>query len=717
MSDKHEDNKPFKDKDTGIEVPAISPIAILHPADGKVYCFFSTENGNIQCIQLTIGDTPDSKGNPTIKENLYFLQYPYGDEEAGNYARCRNKGYFGVCAVDYGFVVVHRRNGEDNQDDTQYPQCLSYFPVASLPQESNQTWKAHKSFRIPFTDNGGPEDLKNGNIPYLSNIAATVTLAPNTKSKLNLMLAVRSSSTSITFLQTPLDTNNNYAPLPDQKDWLKKVCDAKGDKDGKGMTSTYVSLHTNKRENAVAAYNTDTTYYTIECSDDEPWVQHKMSGSDSLSSNGIWKSTAPTFAYKVFPPEEHKDETFDMRVERWTFSVDDDQEFASTYKHIGYYRGVALAPFETSNKDSKVKWPIIGIVEGAPPVPDVNIEIETPTPNNQSTSVSIIETTSNYRSVVGVTKMGSYIKGEAEFGVINKFAVEFAFRQGIETQTEKLSGRSFTQEIVQESEPEYFGEAGPNGQRPTRIKRTGSVFYLKSTVYGYNTYFIDKDKNRVVDAPEFLFVVSAGVSVASTPYFISSKDVIPGDLESYANPDRAIEIQNSYLASLLLDGDNEDGDDSGYVSFSWSSGGGSVRQCVLQFSEENSSTEFYMDVSAGAGQAWEIEGLTKGKILVGVEYSYASSVSNSKKTASSLCTSIDINSQDGLKGTYKSYIANTYFLASEKDNNKTFKDSLGYTNGLTEDQQETNSSLLKKLDFKNSTPWMIKHVVSDAEKW
>lgn len=682
----------------------VEPRAIVHPDNGTLYVFFSSDHDHVNGYQIV----PDGQGG---HHHRYFkLGYLYDHDR--RHGRPRSRPNFGVSMIPGGFLVTHRCENEKRLYASYYD-IMDLDPLALDSETDDVTWDATHSVALPFTTD---------DCPNLDNVNATVIADGKSESGFRLVSCLRVDSHQLVFLEAELSMDGECGRTS------RYTINFKSSK----IKSDRIGLYTGPDGRACATFYMNERPYLLTRNAFNDWDANAI---NSLSEDSIDREinldTAPTLFYYVEDDGAMGDgadgQTARVPVYRRINMCDDAGNFRFGHSPpSGPYGEAVREPLERVALENE--WPVLGIIEGGPPMPTQNLTIQDYNVTKQMSSVKIVDKTSHSAETVATGKVGFIVSTEGEAAVgVSRVGIAFGIKgdvtgmAGVATSRRHTTGYTWAnRDLVQQTTTTTIEHTTrpdlPREDNSVWPSPTGTVVVLALGVIGYKYFFVPYDCDEQALPPAIPLVYEYtpdGMQMMPMSYMINPADVVPGQLDSYKNPYRAQEIES--MARLELA--NEAGTPlSSPISLGFASSGGSTSTEKAWFTSNDTSSGVYADITALAGVTWKIGAVvatSSGKIMAGVEYEYTKTTTDTTTTENSLSAEMTLNGDPGNPTQYDSFQSSIYFLQPSPENTQRWRDRLLWE-GMSANARSMNQKLVDRIDA-TSNAWKICYVVSSSE--
>ncbi|HEY3266617.1 MAG TPA: hypothetical protein VGM37_06800 [Armatimonadota bacterium] len=432
--------------------------------------------------------------------------------------------------------------------------------------------------------------------------------------------------------------------------------------------------------------------------------------------------SVPCFVYK--PQYNAAAPTTPFPINRVAFFVGAPSGNTSTTGYddsFGYGRRRQMADGNTSTQPISAGV-AIGIVEGAPPIPDENLNIW---PGGVSSSFQFAATSTSTASTNATLGQGVTVGASGSLGG----EIE-GFGASVDVEAEMSQRFSSTYSTQQTSTSEQYlnvaNAASTDGTGKTVSLRLGTIFLAKIDYSGYVYEFgtIDNGGNFTALPGSILFTqvfAKGGYNIVPRTWYMNPNGPQPGDLQSYmVSPDELNALNSPGVSKIAFHGLTGN---TNYIYFSF---------------ENASSAHSAFDYFQSVDSSQEEEVSTKESLKVSAKTPIASaSVSASQDTDITRGWGIGSGSQIGISTATQvqndsspsaapNYYSETYQVYLLKDNNAYLRELLSDDpNGIGmvtptwppigSIERQRNEQLKAEL-VRTSTPWKVKYVVTQAKK-
>jgi hypothetical protein len=372
---------------------------------------------------------------------------------------------------------------------------------------------------------------------------------------------------------------------------------------------------------------------------------------------------------------------------------------------IGTARRNPLPPTQVT--PSTQKYPLIGIIEGTPPVPNENVkdsftEVNVGSVIYGNTQKTTTET--SYKTSLGVVwkaqaQVGVPIIGSADMETEGSVIGNIAWNQGSEaTMMRTYTGLART--------------VKPLGSTETKIVANGTAFLLQSGYYGFIYDFLDPTGNLIPGADSYMQLFQ--YQAAIVPYTFSfnpnaTSGIIPGELQSYLVDGTVLDAlaANSALGFSLAATIGGQTQTQNYLEFGWSTTGTYGEEGAIM---NSNSFGGGLDIDASllvGGQSGSEEAGDFAKGLVGMKVGFSFEKNTTASTETNFKSEVDTPAAPaGTPGAYQSYTYRTFIL---KENNQSCQDLINLLRSYN-DPDGNNQKLLSVL-LPESIPWKVTYAI------
>lgn len=697
-----EGNNPHVELEWAIKV---EPRAIVHPDNGMLYVFFASDHDHVNGYQIV----PDGQGG---HHHRYFkLGYLYDHDR--HHGRPRSRPNFGVSLMPGGFLVTHRCENEKRLYASYYS-LTDLGPVPLATDADDVTWDAMRSVALPFTTD---------DCPKLDNVNATVIADAKAESGFRLVICLREDGERLVFLEAAL------SPELECGETSRFVLNIESGK----IESDRIGLCTGPDGRACASFYRNDRPYLLTRNAFNDWRANPI---NSLSEDSVGKKinqdTVPTLFFYVKDDGSQADSGGEQTaarvpVYRRVCMCDDGGNFRhGNSPPSGPYGEAVREPLERVTLDAGL--PVLGIIEGGPPMPTQNLTIQDYNVTKQMSTVKIVDSTSNSAETRATGKVGFIVATEGDVRVGLEDVGISAILQGSVTGTVGVTGsRTFasgyswgytsltrqttTTKIEHTTRPVQRPDDGTVWPDPT-----GTVIVLGLSAIGYKYYFVpyDCDERSLPGSIPLIYEYTPdGMEMVPMPYMINPNDVVPGVLDSYKNPYRAQQIAS--MARLELA--NEAGTPlSSPVSLGFASSGGSTSTEKAWFTSNDTSSGIYADLTDKVGISWDLKAIlggSRGSVVAGIEYAYTETQTESTTTENILAAEMTLNGDPGNPTQYDWFQSSIYFLQPDPNITREWRDRLIW-DGMSDKARAMNQKLVDRID-PSSNAWKICYIVTNSE--
>ena len=623
----------------------ITPIAISEPNASRFYVFYVKDDHNefrIYRFELTNTGLKKTKLTTNVK----------------------NVKSFGVAPSTNGVFVTFLTDDKTSK--------FSYY---SLSWESLQK-----------DDEKSPNVTEVSTSESMKSISCTSIISSDSPRAL-IVGAVSSDRKTGYFYEFPLSDDNKIGTKAHKSSI----------EDSDGFTSSLV-LHLGADGRAYAQGNLENDRITMwQRNTNKTWSKIKKITDDDRK-----KSYPPCVVYYSGENEESGNGVFkrkDVKLYREIWYTVDGGNFHLVKEYFGIAQRMPL-PINTS--ESAV---LLGIIEGAPPIPAINMNAIPSTSSHPSTSYVSFSVSRTQQSGLqaswsaGGAAKGTYkqkiiivdLQASAEIGLgykglynsINGSVSNIELKVSMEKTT--VDGKIYPQPI-------------------------GTAIFLKMNWSGYAFQFIPPGASKPSPDTPILYQISPiDTAIITTPYYINPQDFTPGSLETYFDRYDKLSSQPHYTFYDVS------GNPSNSMINSWSSGATST-VAYNTYNEQSLTNGFFVNASVMVGGGLDLGGgvLVKesAEISLGVNVATEMSWTSTNKSSRGLSFSVNPRSDPSVPDTYIRYSTYLFHLKESSKINEAFKEGLIWGN-MNSTSKSTNSNV-KKMVYSDSIPWKISYSVADA---
>ena len=348
---------------------------------------------------------------------------------------------------------------------------------------------------------------------------------------------------------------------------------------------------------------------------------------------------------------------------------------------------------------------LLGVIEGPPPVPNENLNIEED--DNPRVDGSTVYSKSESGRFGFDLKLSAAVvaKLKGEGGFIGKAKVEASLKAGYKFAYSSEVGQTSTVEYIVKAE-----EMQKNGKHI--VKPYGTVVFLGANWTGYAYQYVDENGKIPDNAPTYNQIFPSKITVSTDTYIMNPKTKpYPGDLESYvATKEKIKELEDN--ADMLV---NAGGVTNKHLTTTWSLNSKTVTSFESYF--QNSFTHgLFLELEALIGAGWNDWFFSKGEFMLGAAFKLDTDFSYGGTTKLGLQTHITTRGNVKTPGTYNKFVYYTYQLKPNEKWAKELKDNLVKENWPEDEYEKKLNQRIKDTIEPGSKPWKITYVVDERHK-
>jgi hypothetical protein len=352
---------------------------------------------------------------------------------------------------------------------------------------------------------------------------------------------------------------------------------------------------------------------------------------------------------------------------------------------------------------------LVGIVEGPPPIPIENINLNAkydprnPAAANQgTTSITFALEKTSMVSVDVSAALVAKVEAQGE-SVAGSFEFSAGYGYVSETSTTVTTTTTYQQTLSLE-------EAVVKGQTVLAPQADGAAFFFGADATGFVYDFVDANSQPVPNSVQYIQITPLNPAVSVMPYVMNPHaEPYPGDLLSYV---LTADEQEALAQNAVISFDTATGSKP-YITNSWSAGGGKVGETYNSYTVERFTHSLMVDVKAMAGPAFDGACLGKGKALFGVQLKLKVSWSGAVGDRQGVFTDVGTLGNVHAPASYVDYSYNTYQLrenpqwAADLQNELIVRDANNHVVWPTDPNElRANQEVLDTIGG-GSSPWKI----------
>jgi hypothetical protein len=367
--------------------------------------------------------------------------------------------------------------------------------------------------------------------------------------------------------------------------------------------------------------------------------------------------------------------------------------------HLLMQYGFARRLPKASIRANQTKKLLVGIVEGPPPVPWQNINLQ---PSNSSMARAIIEAVqSNVNRAQGEIKVGAVFQmdARAKIGPAVKLDMEVGYQHLYSNETSVTTIQRFEASFQLPAQPQY--------NLPADLPHYGWAIFAGMGLNVYEYEVLDNNMEKIPGATIAVQVVPKGLHMTAMPYALHPNGVRPGHLYTYAGRDQVLDYLPQYVLSPLGGNAPSVG---GWAQSVWSAGL-TIGDSISVANETMRANGFYFDIQALVGFNAEYEAGAVSA-LAGVHATgnwLWSATQGARFTLASQVEALPYNLNQ--RNTFRSYTYRTYWLKEDANFVTDLKSNLFWQN-MNEMDRSMNQSVFDMI-CEGSAPWKLTYSVTD----
>ena len=435
-------------------------------------------------------------------------------------------------------------------------------------------------------------------------------------------------------------------------------------------------------------------------------------GARAYFGNGGKLATRPAALYTYDAPVTTADQSATIPVYRnWAYYISGDSGYASGFYNepakIGSARRVKI-PTITHNE--AMQSPLVGIIEGPPPVPNENIKngpgnladfghtrygqtVGQSTDQNIATSLTLI---AKAKAAAGAFFAKVSAEADLELGGNVKW--------GSSTENSVMTAYQATALPVKEADGQW------------KVLGNGIAFLMESSFTGFAYQFADASGNIVPEAPQYLQLIPLDPIVKAYPFAFNpnaTSGIIPGEIHSYLMPapDR-INLENQSAYDFAT-GVNPDGtpvtlatNSKRSIYYGWAEGGSAGEEAETISSHYlGGGIDFSLEVLVGG----EVKtGFFDGEVQGGVKTTFNWDMNTTNSVKNQIATEVEFPAVEPAPGVYQRY---GYYTLNLRENPAYTQQLLTLLSGYN-DPAGNNLNLLKRI-APGSSPWKVTYAIDE----